>query len=325
MDPLTWGLVAIGVIAVVVLILALRGGEDEEAQVEERLGRLMSEEEREKKDKEIEEEAKRLAKLTEGLNKVIEKRSFAAGISTQLAQASVKLTVAEYLILNFVSIVVGGALGYFIFRNILAFSGLILGFFFPRILLNTLRKRRLKKFNDQLGDTINLLVNGLRSGYSLAQAIEAVSRDMPPPTSEEFRRVVIELGLGVPLEQALDNMLRRVPSADLDLLITAINVQHEVGGNLAEILDIISYTIRERVRIQGEIKTLTAQGEISGYVISGLPFFLTAILYLMNREYMGRMFRPSPSQPCGWIMSGVAVLIIALGFFAMRKIVQIEV
>jgi len=108
-------------------------------------------------------------------------------------------------------------------------------------------------------------------------------------------------------------------------MITAINVQHEVGGNLAEILEIISYTIRERVRIQGEIKTLTAQGEITGYVLSGLPFAITGILFLLNREYMGRMFASSPSQPCGWILVGVSVVIIAAGFIIMKQIVKIEV
>jgi tight adherence protein B len=187
--------------------------------------------------------------------------------------------------------------------------------------VNSLKGQRLRKFNDQLGDTINLLVNSLRSGYSMPQAMETVAGDMPPPISEEFRRVGIEISLGVSLEQALDNMLRRVNSPDLDLLITAIGVQHEVGGNLAEILEIISHTIRERVRIHGEIKTLTAQGEITGYVLSGLPFALTGVLFLMNREYMMRMF----TTPCGWIMSGVAITIIVLGFVVMKKVVQVEV
>jgi tight adherence protein B len=155
----------------------------------------------------------------------------------------------------------------------------------------------------------------------MPQAMETVAKDMPPPVSEEFRRVTLEIGLGIPLEEALDHMLRRVQSPDLDLMITAINVQHEVGGNLAEILEIISHTIRERVRIQGEIKTLTAQGQITGYVLSGLPFALTGILFVLNREYMSRMF----TTTCGWIMVGVSIVIIAAGFFAMQKIVKIEV
>ena len=123
------------------------------------------------------------------------------------------------------------------------------------------------------------------------------------------------------MEDALNHMVRRVRSDDLELMITAVNVSYEVGGNLAEILDIISHTIRERVRIMGEIKTLTAQGQITGWVLSLLPFGLTGILYLLNKEYMGRMF----TVPCGWIMIGVSVVIIAAGFFAMQKITKIEV
>jgi tight adherence protein B len=321
MSPLIYLLIVVGVLAVVVLFLALRSGGGE-AQIEQRLGRYVEGETTQLATEDLDEEAKRLSRLTEGLNRMFEKRTFGTRIASQLAQASIKLTVAEYLILNFISILVGGGIGWLIFRNnILFLSGFIGGFFFPRIVVNIMKGQRLKKFNDQLGDTINLLVNSLRSGYSMPQSMETVANDMPPPISEEFHRVGIEISLGVPLEQALNNMLRRVNSPDLDLMITAINVQHEVGGNLAEILEIISHTIRERVRIHGEIKTLTAQGEITGYVISGLPFALTGILFVLNREYMMRMFKTT----CGWIMSGVAVTIIVLGFIAMRKVVQIEV
>ena len=126
------------------------------------------------------------------------------------------------------------------------------------------------EFNDQLADMLNLMVNGLRAGYSTMQAMEAVSKELPAPICDEFRRVVQEMQLGVPMEHALDNLLRRIPSDDLDLVVTAINVQREVGGNLAEILDTISYTIRERVRIKGEIATLTAQGMLS-VTSSSLP------------------------------------------------------
>jgi tight adherence protein B len=317
--------VIVGVAAVVVLILALRSGREGEGGVEERLVRYTEDESREIREEDIEEEAKRLARLTEGLNKVIEKRSFAARIAEDLAQASLRLTVAEYLILTLASIVLVTGLAYLLFRNILFLTGILGGFFLPRLIIAVMKGQRLRRFNNQLGDTINLLVNSIRSGYSMPQAMETVARDMPPPVSEEFQRVVLEIGLGVGLEESLAHMLRRVHSMDLDLMITAINVQHEVGGNLAEILEIISHTIRERVRIQGEIKTLTAQGEITGYILSSLPFAITAILFLLNREYMGRMFLNSPSQPCGWIMSGVSVVIITAGFIVMKKIVKIEV
>ena len=321
MNPLVIVLVIVGILAVVMLVLALRSGRGTESEISERLDSFVGDQVPQMTDQDIEKEAKRLSKLTEGINKVIERRTFGNRISTQLAQASLKITVTEYLILTAASVVVLTALAFLLFRNFLLIFGFIGGFFVPRIVVNILKAQRLKKFNNQLGDTINLLVNGIRSGYSMPQAMETVARDMPPPISEEFRRVTLEIGLGIALEDSLQHMLRRVNSTDLDLMITAINVAYEVGGNLAEILEIISHTIRERVRIQGEIKTLTAQGQITGYVLSGLPFALTGILYALNREYMGRMF----TMPCGWIMAGVAVVIIALGFFAMQKITKIEV
>jgi tight adherence protein B len=143
-------------------------------------------------------------------------------------------------------------------------GGFVLGAFLPRIYINIQKGKRLVRFNNQLADMLNLMVNGLRAGYSTMQAMEAVSKELPAPISEEFRRVVQEMQLGVTMEQALDNLLRRIPSLDLDLVITAMNVQREVGGNLAEILATISHTIRERVRVKGEIRVLTAQQVYSG-------------------------------------------------------------
>ena len=321
MNPLVIVVVIVGILAVAMLVLALRTGRGTESEISERLDSYVGDQVQQMTDQDIEKEAKRLAKLTEGINKVIEKRTFGTKIAEQLAQASLKLTVTEYLILNVASVILMTALAFVLFRNFLMIFGFIGGFFVPRLVVNILKAQRLKKFNDQLGDTINLLVNGIRSGYSMPQAMETVARDMPPPIAEEFRRVTLEIGLGISLEDSLQHMLRRVNSNDLDLMITAINVAYEVGGNLAEILEIISHTIRERVRIQGEIKTLTAQGQITGYVLSGLPFALTGILYALNREYMGRMF----TMTCGWIRAGVAIVIIALGFFAMQKITKIEV
>jgi len=308
--------IVIAVVAVVVLRRGRRGGE-----IEDRLDTYVAGQGPSRQETDIDEEAKRLARLTEGLNEALEKRTFGANIATQLAQASVKLTVTEYLIMRVISIVAVTGLAWLLFRNILFLTGILGGLIVPGVVLKMLKARRLKQFNDQLGDAINLMVNSIRTGYSVAQAMEVVSNDMPPPIAEEFQRVVLEIGLGVRVDEAMNHMLRRVDSPDLDLFVTAINVQHEVGGNLAEFLEIISETIRERVRIQGEIKTLTSQGQLTGIVISGLPFALTALLYMMNREYMGRMF----TTPCGLIMVGGAVLIIGLGFYAMQQMIKIEV
>jgi tight adherence protein B len=322
MDPLIL-LIGIGLLAIIALIVALAsgGGGRQASSIEERLDQYSQQPGEQPDTQEIDAEAKRLSRLAERFDEVIKRRSFGARIADQLAQASIKLTVTEYLILTVVSIILFGALAFLVFRNFLFLTGLLIGLVLPRIIVRSMRSRRLRKFNDQLGDAINLMVNSLKAGYSVAIAMETVANDMPPPISEEFRRVVIETGLGVSLENALGNMLRRVHSPDLDLLITAINVQSEVGGTLADILETISETIRERVRIQGEIKTLTAQGEITGYVLGGLPFGLTVILFILNRDYMTRMF----TTPCGWIMSGVAITIVIIGFIIMRKVVQIEI
>jgi tight adherence protein B len=153
------------------------------------------------------------------------------------------------------------------------------------------------------------------------QAMGAVSREMGPPASEEFGRVVQEVQLGITLEDALDNMLRRVPSDDLDMMITAINVQREVGGNLAEVLDSISYTIRERIRIKGDIRALTAYGRGAGTLLSVVPIILAGIVYLITPDFTGLLF----TDICGRIMIGVAVLGIIVGFIVIRKIVDIEV
>ena len=138
----------------------------------------------------------------------------------------------------------------------------------------------------ELGDTINLMVNGIRAGYSILQAMKAVSEEMGQPISAEFGRVFQEVQLGIPLDEALAHMLRRVPSDDLDMMITAINVQREVGGNLAEVLDAISFTIRERIRIKGEIQALTAQSRASGYTVAVVPIVLAGVIYLINPGFI---------------------------------------
>ena len=210
---------------------------------------------------------------------------------------------------------------YLIDRAFLIPVGLLGGFLAPRIYIGMQRNKRLKNFNGQLGDSLNLMVNSLRAGYSTMQALESISSEMPPPISEEFGRVVLELQLGVDFDTAMQNMMRRVPSADMDLIVTAMSVQREVGGNLAEVLDSISETIRERVRIKGEIKSMTSQGRITGTLVTMLPFAVVGFIALVNPSYVGLLIEDS----CGWIMIGVSLVMIGLGYFAMNKIVSIEV
>ena len=265
----------------------------------------------------------RLAQLME---KAVAERSFAGNIRQQLARADLKLTVGEWMIIRITAVLLGFVAGFLLgaaTNGLTLLTGLALGvfgFFAPGWYLKFRIRMRVRKFINQLGDTITLMANSLRAGYSLLQAMEMVARETPPPISDEFRRVVHEVGLGIGSQEAMSHLLRRIPSDDLDLLITAINIQHEVGGNLAQILDIIGHTIRERVRIKGEIAVLTAQQTISGYIITGLPVVLAVILFLIAPSYIGGMFVfPWICMPIG------SAIMIIIGFFVMRKITDIEV
>jgi tight adherence protein B len=307
------------VVAIFYVIARVLGGPD--GSIEDRLDQFVS---REVEERPTDDQAERTPSVfTRSIDEAVAGRGFAQNISTQLARADLRLTPGEYIILTITSILSTGLIAYVVMhRNpILTLGGLVLGFFLPRFYVKFRQAKRLRDFNNQLGDAINLLANGLRSGYSLLQAMDALAREMPPPIADEFQRVVREIGLGLSNERAMNNMLRRIPSDDLDLMITAINVQHEVGGNLAEILEVISHTIRERIRIKGEIRVLTSQQMLSGYVISFLPIGLGFILYAMNPDYMGAMFQ----EPCGWAMIAVGVISTTIGFIAIRKIVNIEV
>ena len=267
-------------------------------------------------------DGERSSPLGEALDRALVRRGVGADLSTQLARADVKFTVGEFIAATVILVVAASGLAYLLTRDMIITAGVfLLTFFIPRFYIGRLRGRRLKAFNSQLGDTINLLVNSLRAGYSIMQAMEAVSNEMGPPIATEFGRVVQEQQLGLGMEQTLANMLRRIPSDDLDLMITAINVQREVGGNLAEVLDSISYTIRERIRIKGEIRALTAQSRWSGYMISAVPVVLAVVVYLINPGFMSLLF----TERCGWLMIGVAVVGIIAGYIVISKVVNIEV
>lgn len=294
--------------------------------VEERIGKYV-----ERNNEPVPKERQRQGMLTGWINSRVEKSSMGDSISKELARADLKLKPGEYIALLIISAGGVGFVAYYIGGGILfGILGVIIGFFLPRFYVKSQQAKRLIKFNEQLADMLNLMVNGLRAGYSTMQAMEAVSKELPPPISDEFRRVVQEMQLGVNMETALANLLRRIPSEDLDLVITAVNVQREVGGNLAEILDTISYTIRERVRIKGEIRVLTTQVMYSGRFLSMLPIFVMGILYLLNREYMMEFFKPENNSmyggiPCGYLALIFSALLIVAGYFAMNKLGDIEI
>ncbi len=275
---------------------------------------------------EAEEHHRRNAPLTDAVTRTVERavadRDFAQQIALDLARANLKLKVSEYLVISFMIALSTTAATALISRSLVV--GCLFGLcslYLPKWYVRSRELKRVAAFNGQLGDTIGIMANSLRSGYSLLQSMELVARETPPPMGEEFGRVVREVGLGLTPERALDNLVRRINSDDLDLMVTAIKVQHEVGGNLSKILDTIGNTIRERVRIKGEIKVLTAQQSLAGYIIAGLPLAIMAILLLLNPSYILKLFTP------GWyicmpICGGLGII---LGFVAIRRIVAIEV
>lgn len=267
------------------------------------------------------------------LDNLLDKGGFASGVRAQLRKANLKLTVSEYLLAHVVAAGVLGLLGFAIRGFVGGGIAAIGGFFIPRIYINLRKARRLRQFTDQLADILNLWVNSLRAGYSVPQAMAAVATEAPAPASEEFKRVVAELQIGVPMEVGLNNMLSRIDSEDLDLVFTAVNIQREVGGNLAEILDSISHTIRERIRIKGEIRTLTASGRATGTLIGLLPFGLMILLWFINPLYMGQLFLGPPVGayllglpiPCGWPILALIVILEAIGIAVINRIIDIEV
>ena len=269
------------------------------------------------------------------LNKVVEGRDFGANLARELARADLRLKPSEYLFIWLGSIVgvpvLLFILGFFLsaLQSPLALLiGMLIGFMLPRFWLNRRKNGRLNAFNKQLPDTITLIANALRAGSSFLQAIELVVRESRPPISVEFSRVIREVNLGLPFEQALENMVRRVRSDDLELMATAINIQHTVGGNLAEILDSIAYTIRERIRIKGEIRTLTAQQRLSGYVVGFLPIGLAGFLFIAAPGFMDPMFANPPAiagLPAGVVILLFGGFMMFIGFMLIRKIVDIEV
>jgi tight adherence protein B len=325
MDPQTVLLIGGGLgglLLVVGLAMTLLG---ERSVVEERLGRY-SESGVVSTAGKAKDEGPRTSFLTDFLSNLGEGTDTFENISRNLARADLKFRPAEFIALIVIASIVVGMIGFIIssYSIFFAIVSMAFGAYLPQIYVKAAQGRRLKKFDNQLGDMLNLMVNGLRAGFSTLQAMEAVSRELPSPISEEFRRVVQEMQLGLPMEEALTHLLRRINSDDLDLVITAINVQREVGGNLAEILDVISYTIRERVRIKGEISALTAQGRATAWVISALPVLLVLLLFLLNREYVMQFFNPE-TRSCGIPILVVAGIMVISGFFATQKIVDIDI
>jgi tight adherence protein B len=333
MDPLVILVAAGAAVGVLLIFVSLAGGSDVNARLERyAAGETERRDPAEKRD--FGERIASSAALV-NFNRIVERRDWGSNLARELARADLALKPTEFLAIR-----AGALLGLPLLLIVLSplvslfasplmwIGALILGYWLPKFWLGRRKGKRLKAFNSNLADTIMLLANSLRAGSSFLQAVEMIVRETQPPISTEFARVIREVNLGLPLDEALSNLQRRVRSDDLDLMTTAIAIHHTVGGNLAEILDSIAFTIRERVRIKGEIRTLTAQQRMSGYVVGFLPIALVLLLSVIAPTFMAPMLQKPPELlglPAGMFILAGGGFMMLIGFILIRRIVDIEV
>jgi len=251
-----------------------------------------------------------------------EQRRGRAPLPERLARAGLRFKPSEYIMAQLGCTVALALLAFLRFGvSFFVLVAALLGYVTPSLYLKFRTGRRLKQLNNQLVDVLSLMANSMKAGHSFPQTLDLISKDSRPPIQEEFARCVRELQVGSSVENALANLARRSGSDDLELVVTAVLVQMTVGGNLAGMLDTIASTIRERVRIKGEISAATAQGRMSGWIVTGMPIVVAGIFLLISPSY----FRPMTEQLLGWIMLGVAGGMILMGNFVIRKMVRIDV
>ncbi|HKT38540.1 MAG TPA: type II secretion system F family protein [Ktedonobacterales bacterium] len=252
--------------------------------------------------------------------------NYTVRLASELAQADLKITAGEFLTLRGVLASVGALLGLVIPVGnplVLALVLLLLGLYGPTFWVRRRKLARQRKFNEQLPDLVTLMAGSLRTGYAFMQSLELVAREGAEPARSEFQRVVREVGLGIPPEEALGHLVERMQSEDLNLLVTAVNVQREVGGYLVEVLEIIATTIRERIKLIGEVGVLTAQQQLSGYIIAFLPVGLGLLLFIINPTYMLGMF--TDTHWFGWTIVSCSAIMVIAGLVVIRRIVDIKV
>jgi tight adherence protein B len=250
---------------------------------------------------------------------------WSARTALQLDRAGLQLRVSEYLILRASAAVLGFLLvalisGAHPVGLVAASIVAVFGFMLPAFIVQMLRVRRVHKMNEQLEQMVSMVSNSLKAGFGLLQSLEQASQQLSPPLSSELLRVVRETDVGATLEDALTDLAERVESYDLDMIVTAILIQRTVGGNLAEVLDNVGHTIRERVRIAGEVNTLTTQKKLSGVVIALLPMALALLFFAMDPDYMSLLF----THTVGRILLVTGVLMDLLGLLVIRSILAVE-
>lgn len=253
-----------------------------------------------------------------GVNRLLAGFGLGPQLALLLARADVPLSAAEYALIVLGLAVLGLVVGTLRSGLLVGLALAVLGGALPLLFLRFRARRRQQAFTDQLPEVLTLLVGGLRAGYGLSQAVEMLVDNLPPPASTEFARVLHAVELGLPVQQALGDMADRVGTDDIALVVTAINAQYEMGGNLAQTLETISQTVRDRLRLLREIRVLTSQQRFTGYVLAVWPIFLAVAIYLINADYMRRLLE------LPWLIA-VAIVMQILGFLVIRRIVDIEV
>lgn len=260
------------------------------------------------------------------LSALIPKDERTDDLALELEQADIKLTVSEFiavrLFLGFlglgVPLLLLGTTPVGILIGLVA--GLV-GYMLPKFYMARGKSKRSEKISDQLPDMLTMLANSLKSGFGLMQSMDLVARELQHPIATDIRRMLQDVHVGSSTEDALQGMARRSGNADLDIVVTAMLIQQSTGGNLAEILETVGHTMRERIRIRGEIKTLTTQQVMTGFIIGGLPIFIGAAIFFLNPDYVGLLF----TRTVGQIMLAGGVLMELMGIFAIKRILNIEV
>ncbi len=243
-------------------------------------------------------------------------------LQNTLRQADMTISVYRFVIYSMVSGFVVGLITFFFSRSLVAMLIItIVVMFAPLMYVRYRRRRRFYSFLEQLPDALELMVRSLQAGHSFSSALQMVATEMPDPIAREFGKTYEEQNLGLNIKSALENLVERVPILDLKLCVTAVLIQREIGGNLSEVLRNISHTIRERFRIQGEIRVKSAQARLSGYIVSALPFFLFFWINLVNPSYMKTLY----DHPNGVYILATGVIMQIVGWLIIRKIVDIDI
>lgn len=274
---------------------------------------------------EVNKDERKKSDLLKKVGEIITPTKMRENLQADLTRADIPLKAVEFVAITFILTLGFMSLGFFVFKNLII--GFLMGGFglvLPQLWLKMKHGSKVKRFTHQLLDTLVMMSSGLKAGYSFPQAMDLVAKEAAPPTSTEFQQTLRQAQLGVPMEEALTNLNKRINSEDLDLVITVVLIQRQIGGNLAEILESISAVLRDRMKLKGQIATLTAQGRLSGYLIAAMPFGLGVVLYFMNPEYMMLLFTYRQGAFKGWYLVVAGLMLQAVGFFLIMKITDID-